>query len=551
MIYKTSKQIEHVKLKAFQKECKTEVMFRNTLCGLKTYLNWRKISVDELIKNDLSELSFMEQFPNDEELNKNYTYKSLMVKIAFIKRFLRFCGIEFVRFDRKNQKRVYYFDEDKAFVDFLIYDLRDRKNTHRQHKNTMNHFLTFMNHEFNRKDDLYTPTELVEEIKDKKYSMHELRRLLQKFHAYNLTLKNKDGEPNFKKSTSWQHTLRIGKFYRLSTGLRVEWGDIDSIDEDDVNDIHVGGTIIDSEHVRTMFEKTNDGIRSKMVLMILFESGSSPSDIVNLQVKDFIFYDEQKNKQNYLNIDSPEEIKSGLIYMKQRKRMKTRKSFIFTISTQSLKLISQYLKLRRDGLLSNGLREDITEESYIITQLGSNTNIPLKAQSVARIISKMSKQANFKFLPRDFRKSWRSRINALKVITTDKKGNERKTPIMQEVTKNAILGHINTEFNYERNKIENLFMPEYFDCWLELFDLENTKMLERKYKFKIQKEVGEYHERLISELRYKIEKMEAKEAQEEFTRLEHDEKAELTFEQKEVNLTADEIIKLKKLLAKA
>ena len=484
--YKKSSDITHKKLDEFKQECTTEQMYRNTLCGLLTYLNWRKISIEDLMNSDSeTETKELSDFVEDEELRKTYKRKSLMVKVAFIKRFLRWLGIKIIRYDRAHQVRTYFFDEDKIFKDFINYDLADKKNTRRQHKNTMNHFLLFLEQEFNKK---YYPSDFVEEINNDKYTIPELRRLLQKFHDFNQERTNEDGKPLFKKSTSWQHTLRIGKFIRLTTGKTISFGFSDDQEDYSVNDIHLGGNIIDLETLRTLLKNAED-IRTKCLILILAESGCSPVEIEELKVKEFNYYDSNKRKQSYLNIDNPEEISNETFFMIQRKRKKTRKSFLFSLSFQSLRMISRYLYMRREGLITNGIKEKITEESYIITQDNSADNLPLSAQSITRTVRKASLNAGFEiiFLPRDFRKSWRTQANALTHNVIDSvTGKEIVVPIVPEVVKNNILGHITTESNYDRNEIETFFLQHYIKIWKSLFDLENVEGMEEKFKAEVE-----------------------------------------------------------------
>ena len=188
--------------------------------------------------------------------------------------------------------------------------------------------------------------------------------------------------------------------------------------------------------------------------------------------------------------------------MIERKRKKTSKSFLFALSFQSLRMISRYLFMRKEGLLSNGIKEEITEESYIISQNNSADNLPLSAQSIARVVRKSSLNSGFDiiFLPRDFRKSWRTRVNALQFTAIDSGTGKSVIINVSEIVKNNLLGHINTEQNYDRNKIESFFLPEYIRIWKVLFDLENIEGIKDVFRAEVETEYKKETKALREEL---------------------------------------------------
>ena len=539
MTYKKSSEIEHEKLTAFKTECSTTQMFRNTKCGLKTYLNWRDITIDELIKNGLSEKTFLEQFPDDEKLRQRYTRKSLMVKLSFMKRFLRFCEIDFTRYDRSHQKLGRYFDDDELFKTHLLSDMRDKKATRKQYRQSMTHFANFMNQKFNRTgEERYMPSELVQEVLDKKYDYLSLRDLLMEFHDYNQRQVKEDGTKRMLKSTSWSHVLRIGKFYRLRAGVRVEFPYHDDADEESAYDLQLGGKIVNKEIMRKLL--TVSDTRTQMILMILWESGVNPAVAVQLRVKDFLHQD-NGTIRSYLNIENPDSIPHGTIFMTLLKRKKNNKSFLFTISHQSLRLISRYLYLRGEGIASMGLKEEITNESFIITQLGSISNKPLQASSVPYLFRMASRSAGleFDYLPRDFRNSLRTRFEALE--------NSK----VEEHELNAILGHMNVSVHYSRHNIETHYLPRYKTDWLVMFDLDNMKEVHDKFRDEIRDEIEAMYERRLGEMKLEIEELKTQQHIREADEADRKLREEVLSEQEEVEFTNEEKIKLKKLLAKA
>ncbi len=390
--------------------------------ALKNYLKWRGLeTVSELIASGLTEESFFKEYiENDSILPSTLTKK---VRVSLIKQFLRFAGVAFKRFDKTTSKITYY-KEDRFMEDFLELDVGESKSSQKAANRALNNYCQFRN---------MSPTELVEEVKEERITVEDLRDSLVR-HFKQLSLEVK---------TAKKQIPYLLTFYYFRAGITIRLQSKVKKKDKGIIPIMLGGKTVAKQEMKQLL--TVADLRDSMIIMMLFENGSSGIDLCNLTFGEL---------KDYLNLDNPEAIEYGSVAVIIDVRQKTNYQYLSCFGTQSLKLISKWLKVRRDGIL--GVKETITDESFII----STKRYPYQKISrgaITQAIKRLGLVAGFTepFTPADFRNSF----------------NTRTKKILKHFDKELFMGHSGSlERHYDNSEIE-YYTNEYRKAWEILFDL--------------------------------------------------------------------------------
>jgi len=388
--------------------------------SLKTYLSWRNIPLEELIRNGLEEQTFFDLYVNDETIPPKRQTKN--VKISNIKKFLRYIGINFSLHERK---KIIYFEKDemmRAYMDMAGESWSSQKTANR----SITNYAKFCEK---------TPTQLIEEASNGSTKVSQLRLQIIRFHK---TLKGK---------YTWYQIMHILRFYNLLAEVVIE---IPSgmKQKRPKKRLFETENKITKELVRKLLEVAD--LRDSLVVMALYESGLNSVDICTIQ------YDQVKN---HLNLEDPEEISHVAVI--PHFRAKTKVEFLACFGIQSLRLMSKWMKVRKEGLL--GWKETITDESPIFTQKQTPFQA-LRNTTIYPIFNRLSTIAGVKLVkPSDFRSNFNT---ALK-------------PVLKWYDKELFMGHTGgIERHYDTSDLE-YFTEEYRKAWEILFDLtyDNEKVL--------------------------------------------------------------------------
>ncbi|MCE7744055.1 MAG: hypothetical protein GPJ52_02850 [Candidatus Heimdallarchaeota archaeon] len=410
---KLSKYLNSIKIKNADTDKDAKLKENNYRSQAKNnilkYLEWRGITIEELIQNGLKEKKFFKKYIEDDSLGTKKN--SRIGRITHIKRILRFYKVPIQKWERKKQTIPY--QKDKAMIDFLTFS-----GTKERTKISVNYYL--------RKYCEYrklSPTELIEEANT--ISEKDLALLIKQFYD-TLKLKSKR-----------QLIITVIRFYKyLSTHRFLEVPGITNVKSKRKKRHNYDKILVDKELVRKIIEVSD--LRDSMIVIALFESGMNPVDLMNLNYGDL---------KIYLNLDKPDDITEVALIPHERE--KTEVEFLACFGPQSLQLISKWLKYVQKSI-------DLTDESPLFSMKKTPFE-RLKAVNYCLVLHTLSIKLglNKKVNPSDFRNSF----------------NTRTKPHLRHYDKELFLGHIGgIEAHYDISSFE-YFVEEYRKVWHKLFDL--------------------------------------------------------------------------------
>ena len=377
---------------------------------INSYLNWRKISLDELIKNDLEEENHFEKYLADSSVNVILATRK--IHISVVKGFLIYCGVKFKRYSRK--KKPYYYEDDPVMQDFLILT-----GSAEITKRGANRHL-YMYCEFRKK----TPTELIEELAT--ITKPKLRVHLKQFYD-NMTVQTKRNILS-----------RIIRFYRIMADYHIDLPNLRSPKKTKL--LMNQKQLVDKEIVKELL-KVSD-LRDSMIVLTCFESGLNPVDLVVFNYGDL---------KPFLNLEEPKEINDVAVI--PRIRSKTNYEFLACFGSQSLQYMSAWLKVVKKNL--KNWKQELTDDFPIFCQKHA-PHQRLNNYSISNILKLVSDQAGLEpLLTNDFRKGF----------------NTRTKPYLKHYDKALFMGHAGgIERHYDVSSLE-YYTDEYRKAWKILFDL--------------------------------------------------------------------------------
>ncbi|MHA1630370.1 MAG: hypothetical protein ACTSVS_09310 [Candidatus Heimdallarchaeota archaeon] len=414
-----------------QKKATNRVYFKSN--ALKHFFAWRKITVEEFIANAEEEAKKVNDYLKAENLKEN----TKKIRIAVVKDFLRFLGVKIKKFER--YKKLVHFPGDKELEKHINLDLGTKaQRTKDTARRNIAKFCYFRN---------MTPTELVQEVKENKITLHELRDLLLEFKNSLKDLQDPMLVVGY-----------IRRFYEFRADVVIRLPP--SVHTKRTRRLQKGKRI-----TKEIFRQLVDVacLRDKMFLYCLWETGLNPVELVNLQIKDFNYTDPHGNQKNYLNIVQPEKIDYCCVV--PLVRQKTKIEFYAGFGKESLKFMSRWLQL-----IKKRLKKELPDDFHIFTMKAYPFD-RINAPAVLEALEKVSRDAGFEknFTPSDFR-------NNFNTVTKN---------ILKPFDKEVFMGHIGgIERHYDISNI-NYFLKEYTKAWEVCFDLtfDNLKLqtLEQNY----------------------------------------------------------------------
>ncbi|MGC9779561.1 MAG: hypothetical protein HZR80_10000 [Candidatus Heimdallarchaeota archaeon] len=471
----------------------------NLVAALRHYLGFRKVTIEKLINESLDypekEQKQMDMFVNSEAIKISRNSKG--AHIRSIKRFLRDIGADFPRF---NKKKKLFFSKDQVMIKHLENDVGQSWSNKKQVNRAIKHFIDFVSEK--TKGQIKTPSDCINKIKDEYFSLEQLRDLLIEFYNWRRKQTNQSlgNDDEIDDVTAWKQMMMVKNFFEYRAFVNIKIPNnrkpMKMLHRTLPMGLDTTAKLVEVQTMRKLLKVAD--LRDSAALMIAFESGANPVDILQLQFKHFN-YIEKGMKKSHLNVDDPDAIPKDKIVFIKLERSKTAREFYLALSGQSLQLISLLLRARMDGKF--GFPDNITDESYIITQLAT-PYLPLKGKSLNHMFRKASELAGFDvdYLPSDFRNSFITRVK-----TFNHYG---------EIVKSILVGHsLGLGRNYEivinsedkligsPENVINLY-DEYKQRWSVLFNLEyqSKEIAEQKMYFEHQMDmVHEQNKTLLKE----------------------------------------------------
>ena len=379
--------------------------------NIKKYLEWRNISVEELISSGLNEKVYFEQFRKDPQLK--YKSNSRLVLLATIRKFLIFHNVPLKMSEQK--KAVWYFADDPAMKDFIEVTGR-APGTKKNANGFLAHYANFRGK---------TPSELLQEVKE--LSIPELRVILTKY--YN-SMKIKSAK------TRVQHVVR---FYYYLANIRVDLPA--AIKSKTTKRLMLGDKLIDKGIIKQMLEAAD--LRDSMIILACFESGLNPCDLVNLNYG---------HLKKFLNLEDPNSISEVAVIV--HTRQKTGYEFLACFGPQTLRFMSKWLKLQKEEL--SKWSQEITDDSAIFSMKKAPFQ-RISVSNISKVLNKISRKASLEenYSSADFRNSF----------------NTRAKQHLKHYDKELFMGHSGgIERHYDNSTLE-YYTNEYGKAWEILFDL--------------------------------------------------------------------------------
>ena len=450
--------------KAERKEKKSKSLAKSSILS---YLEWRGISVEELLESGLQEKKYFDEYVEDN--STNVKRKTRAARLTMVKKLLRFYDIPFPKW-LKERKELPYQD-DEAMIEFLTHS-GTKPNTKKACNLKLRKYCEFRN---------MSPTELLNEAKT--ITKQKLRLKIKEFYD------------SLQGSVKRETANTVIRFYRYLT-TRFEDLIVPSISKQKTKKrgFNFDKKIVDKEVVRKLLEGAD--LRDSMMIMALFESGINPVDLSILN------YGQLKQ---HLNLDNPDSIDD--VALIEHEREKNDIPFLACFGKQTLKLMSRWLRYVQKELETVG--KTISDKSPIITmkRFPFERLEKLNFYFTVRNVSTKVGLEDY-FTPADFRNSFNTRLK----------------PVLQWFDKELFMGHSGgIERAYDISDLE-YFTNEYRKAWEQLFDLthddveyaklnekqndqdktirhltnknneleEQLQKLEKKLKF-VQEDVTEYH----------------------------------------------------------
>jgi len=382
--------------------------------SLNTYLKWRKITVEQLIQNDLAEEIYLEKYLQDNFVKVKPSTR--IIRVSNIKQFLRFHGVNLPKYQQKSIGL--YFKNDGAMIDFLVH-VGNTESTKKEANRSLYYYCQFRNK---------TPTELIDEVVN--LTDRQIRSYILTFYESKRKLKS-----------SWTMANNVRRFYQfvadriviLPKNKKDKTGKRIFSDENQI--------LVDKEMVKKLLKFTD--LRDSMVILALFDSGINQVDLVKLNYGDL---------KQYLNLENPQEINDVAVI--QYERQKTKKFSLAGFGKDTLQRISLWLNYCKKQLAVWG--EELTDDFPLISQ----KTLPFKRlseDSIYSIVTNASQFAGYtqKISNSDFRNSFNTRAKA----------------ILKHYDKELFMGHSGgIERHYDISTLE-YFTNEYRKAWEILFDL--------------------------------------------------------------------------------
>ncbi len=395
---------------------------------LRIYCKERGITVDELLELGATEhqrfIDYILNAKNNRDVNTR------RIRVSQIKHFLRFHGINIPKYTRVKPKKKSYYDGDEILERYLYYGSSSYSASYRK-KLSLTTYCKFRN---------MTPQEIYQEGLDK--SEEELHYQIMLYYRNVIEPKgNKSGWKSYITPLIHFYLKMCKKSCEFNSGERPQGG---KRLRDNVT--------VNKDIVRQLLEGADE--RDRMVILALWDSGMNSVDLANLT------YGMLKN---YLNLDNPEFINE--IAVIKYIRQKTNNEYYIVFGKQSLRAMSVWLKMRRDGNLWE--KESIDDSTVIITRK-TYPFVKLQSFSFTYIIKTRSRLCGFDkyYTPANFRNSFNTRLQRAGVSYVDKE---------------MLMGHsigldhhyLETTPSYYRELIEDIY-DEYFN--LDTLDLQDKTL---------------------------------------------------------------------------
>lgn len=388
------------------------------------YLNWRNIPIEDIVELGNKEIDHFHEFmDNTPKLHYKRTSKKIIT--SRVRNLLIFAGSTIKKSEQKKTPLRYL--GDPIMDDYLVMTGKTAET-----KRSANRYLARYC-DFRGK----TPTELVEETKE--ITKAKLQVHLKKFYD-SMTHKSK-----------YVILQKIIRFYAICAEIYNINLDVKKSRKTSL--LTGKKQIIDKLFIREMLSVAD--LRDSMLIMICFESGMNPVDIVSITYGDL---------KEILDLENPAPITD--VYVMIHTRQKTDEEFLACFGIQSLNLIKKWLLHIRSVFAT--LDIELTDDFPIATQ----KTTPFQKLGESAISSRLSRIAVLAGLPSmrssDFRNSFNTRIK----------------PYLKHFDKELFMGHLGgIERNYDISTID-YYTEEYHKVWKICFDLSfddvKTKQLERK-----------------------------------------------------------------------
>ncbi|MHA1420426.1 MAG: hypothetical protein ACTSPO_16035 [Candidatus Heimdallarchaeaceae archaeon] len=397
---------------------------------IKKYLEWRKISIEELLQHGVEEMIYFEQYLDDPKVIASLEVKRN--RVMSVKRFMRFQKIEIPLFMKKN-KGLYYKD-DQAMQNYLVF-VGSAASTQKEANRAIYYYCKFREK---------TPTEILKEAKI--ITITDIRIYLMKFYR----------SMDFK--SSWKFVNYVKRFYEFLADIIIRLPS-QGKNKAKKKTLNIDGIIIDKPFMRELLEVAD--VRDTLILFALFESGINPVDLVVLNYGDL---------KDHLDLEEP--MNCDMCAVIKHTRQKTGYDFPACFGPGTLKAMSKFLMMRKKGYF--GWVEEITDDTPIFT-LKKPPFRRMLAHAITQVILRKCKQAGKeKVTSADFRNSF----------------NTRTKKILKHYDKELFMGHSGgLERHYDVSKMQ-YFLNEYTQAWELLFDLsfDNEKVQAMEEELKETKE---------------------------------------------------------------
>jgi len=426
--------------------------------SLKIYCQWRNITIDEFLANGKKELKHFKRYMNESRDGSVRSPKLLTVeeesviakeyanrrgKISCISQFLRWFGVEIPKYDRTKGKKTYFTnpEDEEIFEDYLESFSGDSASTIQAAKRCLKKYMDYR---------LMTLEEIKVEGNTKQPD--EIKRILRKYRD---AMRETGVKFYFKSYVS--HVLR---FYEAICYKRFQIKDKKNGNDNGEEDHESRNTTIINKEIISQLLKGADE-RDQMIIYTLLDTGLSPQDVCN------ITYGKLKN---HLNLNNPNTITKsiGVIY----RRQKTKKLYIAMFGWQSLRSISKWMRIRRDGLLGNAPQE-LKDDTSIFSQ----KRFPFQQvtpHQLTRVIRVRSELCGFKkpkhFTPAHFRNTFSNKLKPLFA-------SEKRHPDDFKL----IFGH-HTGVSKHYENLRDAVLPRVLPIYEEFYGLFNLERPDEKYE---------------------------------------------------------------------
>ena len=215
-----------------------------------SYLEWRGISIEELLESGLKEKKYFDKYVEDNSTNVKRNTRA--ARLTMVKKLLRFYVIQFPKWLKERKELPYQNDE--AMIEFQTHS-GSKPNTKKACYLKLRKYCEFRN---------MSPTELLKEAKT--ITKQKLRTKIKEFYD------------SLQGSVKRETANTVIGFYRYLT-TRFEDLTVPSISKQKTKKrgFNFDKKTVDKEVVRKLLEGAD--LRDSMMIMALFESGINPVDL--------------------------------------------------------------------------------------------------------------------------------------------------------------------------------------------------------------------------------------------------------------------------------